>query len=333
MNILFYDHIFHSKTKSSVFFIDILKTFATVNIRYIAPEEINIQSYLDDKDVDVFIFWQIMPSVEVLKNIPSNKIVFIPMYDACCTFTSEKWKQYGRYKFISFSKNIHILLTRMNIRSLYVQYMVPIKSNYQDIVKDEINTIFIWKRTETFNFKRLVRYLEKTGIEKAICHGFEISDRVTSDNIILEYTDGWFENHEEYLQTLSKCHYFLQPRKYEGIGMGFLEAMSLGLCVISPNQATMNEYIINNVTGYLFNSFANICVDPSNYRLISTNSIDFCRRTRIEWEKTIPLIHSFIKSRETSVKKARTCYRNDLRILFKIRLLPFVRRKLGIQDY
>lgn len=333
MNILFYDHIFHSKTKSSIFFIDILKTFATVKIKYIAPEELDSQSYIDDENVDVFIFWQIMPSVGALENIPYNKIIFIPMYDACCAFTSKKWHQYGKYKFISFSKKIHTLLTRMNINSLYIQYMVPIKPNYVNVVKDDKITIFIWKRTKTLNIKKLIRILEEAGIEKAICHGFEISDRVNSDKIILEYTNGWFESHDDYLQIVSKCHYYFQPRKFEGIGMSFLEAMSLGLCVISPNQATMNEYISNNITGYLFNSFNEIRIDKSEYSLISKNSKLYCDELRSKWEKTIPLINTFIKEDRKSFTKIELCYTNDLKIFINIRLIPFIKRMLGLQDY
>ena len=38
---------------------------------------------------------------------------------------------------------------------------------------------------------------------------------------------------------------FISPRKQEGIGMSFLEAMSLGKYIIAINDSTMNEYILN----------------------------------------------------------------------------------------
>lgn len=333
MKILFYDHIFHNKTKSSGFFVNILKSFADVDIVYIAPDELSSQIFSDDKDVDVFIFWQIMPSVKALQNIPYDKIVFIPMYDACCAYTSKKWQQYGKYKFISFSEKVHKLLTKMNIRSLYIQYMVPIKYNNVNVAKDEKITIFIWKRSETLNLKKLIRALENTGIEKAICHGFDFSDRIFSDKIILEYTNGWFDSHDEYIRTISKCHYFLQPRKFEGIGMAFLEAMSLGLCVISPNQATMNEYITNNVTGYLFNSFSDIRIDESLYNSISKNCKSYCKDLRYRWEKTVSLIYPFINERNFSNEKVKSYCLYDLQSFVDIRLIPFVKRKMGLQDY
>lgn len=54
-------------------------------------------------------------------------------------------------------------------------------------------------------------------------------------------------------QYIQKSALYFAPRKYEGIGMSFLEAMASGRCVIAPDYPTMNEYIKNGETGYLYN--------------------------------------------------------------------------------
>ena len=41
------------------------------------------------------------------------------------------------------------------------------------------------------------------------------------------------------------------PRKKEGIGMGHVEALSYGKYLIAFNDATMNEYILNNKIGFI----------------------------------------------------------------------------------
>jgi len=62
------------------------------------------------------------------------------------------------------------------------------------------------------------------------------------------------DSQEKYLTLLKKSNIYIAPRKIEGIGISFLEAMSLGMVVIAYNNGTMNEYIKHNYNGYLFNS-------------------------------------------------------------------------------
>ena len=63
----------------------------------------------------------------------------------------------------------------------------------------------------------------------------------------------WYDTREEMIKDMEKSAVYIAPRLYEGIGMSFLEAMAHGRCVIAPDNPTMNEYITDKVTGYLYN--------------------------------------------------------------------------------
>lgn len=49
-----------------------------------------------------------------------------------------------------------------------------------------------------------------------------------------------------------EANVFFAPRRLEGIGMSFLEAMARGQCVVAPNFPTHSEYITHNVSGLLY---------------------------------------------------------------------------------
>jgi len=57
---------------------------------------------------------------------------------------------------------------------------------------------------------------------------------------------------EQYLKDLVKHNVYVAPRRFEGIGMSFLEAMAMGMCVVAENQPTANEYIVSGQNGILF---------------------------------------------------------------------------------
>ena len=252
MKILFIDHIFHKQTRSSDFFVDILESFSSVDIVYIDPDLTN-KNLLEGvclSEYDRICFWQIMPKSHEISLLPKNRTILIPMYDACCTWTYRKWSQFRGFRFITFCEKIHNILLDLGIASCSVKY-VPEIVRPDSLADSKKKTAFIWKRTPNFNLPLVIQMFKRNGIDKIICHGVSENQRYEDRDIDIEYTNGWFKTHEDYLGILLKCNYFFAPRLYEGIGMGFLEAMGLGLCVISPNQATMNEYIVDNVNGYL----------------------------------------------------------------------------------
>jgi glycosyltransferase involved in cell wall biosynthesis len=92
---------------------------------------------------------------------------------------------------------------------------------------------------------------------------------------------------------LKKSNIYIAPRKIEGIGISFLEAMSLGLVVIAYNYGTMNEYIKHNYNGYLFNS-ETIQINFDNLEEVRNNSKNMVREGWEKWEKDKNIINDFI---------------------------------------
>lgn len=337
MKCLFFDHSFHKQTRSSDFFVSLISGLYDVDVAYIDPSTNEISSSLvtKGKECDLVVFWQIIPSLHILSSFDRSKVLLIPMYDACCILSFKWWISYKQYRFVSFSRKLHNYFLSIGIESFYLQY-VPEIPLIEECKKDVFPTIFIWKRTPNLNLKKLLGILQKNGIKKAICHGFNEYDKNFKCDIILEYTNGWFKDHYEYLKTLSRCHYFFAPRQFEGIGMGFLEAMGLGLCVIAPNESTMNEYI-NGKNGVLFNSISDICFEIDEYEKMSLCARKSFDNYKIQWEGIISAIYPFIQSKDvvsnTNGISWKPIIKEEFYKLFHIRIRNYVRRHFGIQDY
>lgn len=122
------------------------------------------------------------------------------------------------------------------------------------------------------------------GIEKAICHETTEEDKKSRYSIEMEFTNGWYPTHEDYVHAISRCHYYLAPRLYEGIGMSFLEAMGCGLCVLSPNRATMNEYIVDGENGILFESYEELSRKQFDFEHIGQQARRSYLRVQEKWE-------------------------------------------------
>lgn len=337
MKILVIDHLFHKKTKSSDFFFNILHEFAWTDIEYI-DTEINLYDQLTNlsyTSYDRIIFWQIMPPKDIIPLLPYSKTILIPMYDACCTWTYKKWYDYRLFRFISFCLKIHKILIDLGIQSIYVKYAPDVKQP-EGLERHNDLTAFIWRRTDNLKLQEIVRMFKRNGVYNIVCHGFSEDQKIQVEGVNIIYTRGWFKTHEEYLESVSKCHYFFAPRLYEGIGMGFLESMGLGLCVISPNQATMNEYIKDKENGYLFDSLRSFVFNTKLQPIVSQNAMSTYNEVKSNWENDKQNIIKFI-SNESSRPNFQIRYSKfvirDIILLYNYRLKYFIKRKLNLLYY
>ena len=78
-------------------------------------------------------------------------------------------------------------------------------------------------------------------------------DKITLDKYKIEFVKKSFLPHTQYIEYVKNCDVFISPRKQEGIGMGFLEAISLSKYIVSNDDSTMNEYITDRKIGFLIN--------------------------------------------------------------------------------
>ena len=78
-------------------------------------------------------------------------------------------------------------------------------------------------------------------------------DKIFLDKYKIELTKMSFLPHSQYIEYVKNCDVFISPRKQEGIGMSFLEAISMGKYIVSNDDSTMNEYVTDKNIGFLIN--------------------------------------------------------------------------------
>ncbi len=101
---------------------------------------------------------------------------------------------------------------------------------------------------------------------------------------------------------LSKSNVYFAPGLYEGIGLSFLEAMAMGMCVVAPNTATMNEYIIHGVNGLLYNPQDPFPLDFSHADRFGARARKSVENGYKRWVKSIDDILDFVDGKSLSKK-------------------------------
>jgi len=288
--LLFIGHTYHKKTKSSQFMQDILSDYYDIENFYFDPYTDDIQTAFDilkGKKFDVMVLWQIMPSMDKLKQYVSFKhCAFFPMYDGAASREDRIWYQYRDVNIINFSKTLHDELKALGFSSYYFQYFPkPIEiTNFGNE-----KSIFFWQRVNQININTISNLIDLNNIEHIHFH-HAIDPNHTfvepAPDIVAKATHStWFDTREDMQEQMQKSAIYIAPRMFEGIGMSFLEAMAMGRCVIAPNYPTMNEYIKNGENGILYDLNNLQTVDLSHVREIQERAKNYIKSGYENWEK------------------------------------------------
>ena len=286
--IVYVGHSYHNKTKSTAFLIEYLKQFFEV-------EEILDESWLGKPFPDLsfidesylgVIFFQLLPPPKTIKNIKNENILYFPMYDQSGELDYDYWNKYKNLKIVNFSKTLHEKLYAWGLDSTYIQFF-PEPNKF---IPGNHKEIFFWQRTNDINIKILDKIFAnadfKIHIHRATDPGYKFiwPTKDEESRFSISYSD-WFNNKEDLNDILAKKGIYIAPRKFEGIGMGFLEAMAMGKAVVSENNPTMNEYIEDCQTGYFFNRKDLGKIDFSNIKEVQKNAHEFIRAGHAKWIK------------------------------------------------
>lgn len=295
--LLYIGHLFHQRTKSTVFLVDLLKQRYSVEMCFLDPHDSSTYaniSKISQRHYNVLVCFQIMPEVRELETVCTfDRRVFFPMADYFLQMTplnDSIWKQYYNFQIISFSKRVHDELIAHGFSSKYIQFFPkPRKVNCWGDPKK----IFFWQRCSQLNlFKLGVIFnfwdLDKIHLHKVLDPGFEFDPPPVQLKAKMEYSE-WYSTREEMQKDSDKCALYMAPRFYEGIGMSFLEAMAAGRCVVAPDTTTMNEYIVHGKTGLLYHlniqDFSVNCLPPEQDILaIQKNAWNFIAEGYKKWE-------------------------------------------------
>lgn len=233
--VLFIDYEAHKASGSSAFFVELLRRRFDVDQVFVRskhspemPERGHVAGY------DCVVCWQVMPSN--MRALSYGKpLVYVPMYDGE-TGNVAKWmrNRLQGVRAISFCKAESALLKKAGIGPLDVKYYPPVGER----VSGDLRKVFFWERggIKADEVRRMF----------PVESGFEV---VVRSGTIKEGD----EARRSYLTAMSECGVFVAPRRLEGIGLGFLEAMAMGKCVIANDAPTMSEYISNGKNGVLAN--------------------------------------------------------------------------------
>ena len=247
--LLYIGHAYHNKTKSTAFLKEMFARDYDVETFDFDPYNDNMQTHflpLKGKNYDVVVIFQIMPSIEKLRQyISFEHCAFFPMYDGVPPRNDKIWYEYRDVNIINFSRTLHNELKSLGFSSYYFQFFPkPLKITNEGDEK----SIFFWQRINQININTVAKLIDLENIKHIHFHhaidpghefvepGEEINKKATHST--------WFDTREDMQKQMQKSAVYIAPRMFEGIGMSFLEAMAMGRCVIAPNNPTMN--IISN---------------------------------------------------------------------------------------
>ena len=287
--LLYIGHAFHNKTKSSQFIQDLLATKYEITKFDFNPYKDSSKNFkqLAGKKYDVVVLWQIMPKISKLKKyVNYDYISFFPMYDATPEMSNTAWLDYDECNIINFSKTLHEKCKKHGFSSFYIQYF----PKPQEITNQgDEKSVFFWQRRSNISSEHVEKVIGIENINKLYWHNVpDPNEKIIpprnewGDKTIVS---NWFDTKEEANNYLQKASLYFAPREFEGIGMSFLEAMAYGRCVISPDNPTMNEYIVNGENGYLYNLKEPEKIQMDNVRQIQENAYNFIKEGYKKWEE------------------------------------------------
>lgn len=245
---------------------------------------------LNKRNFEKIIFFQSLPRAETLKKLRCQEFIWFPMYDQEAGRKNTYYIPYLRFnlKIISFSQVLAKRFASLGFDCSYYQYFPrPVQDSKQS---KGMNVLF-WLRTQDVSWSivkellgdnpmnALILKLTPDPFQKITLPAHEELKRYK-----VKLVDKWLTQ-EKYFKLLSLCDVFIAPRKREGIGLSFLEAMARGKCVLAPDQPTMNEYIKHGKTGYLYDLGDPQSFDLKDYQRVGQRAWDAIRAGRKRWEQ------------------------------------------------
>ncbi len=328
--LLYIGHTFHRTTRSNEFFLKLLKGSYEVTTLFVDPDVSSRKwdcSKIAGKDFDVVVIWQILFPIRLLRSLVSFRTgICIPMMDGYARGPARwyrpRWAGYAKFRFVSFCRQMHEDLVAHGYDSRYVKYYPEI--DVGDGASRIPDSGFFWYRRPPVTAEVVKSLCDKLGIRHLHLHDKADPNCPPCnigclDEIIAAHTT-WFDDQAQMKDCVRRCIYYFAPREYEGIGMGFLEAMAMGCIVVAPNRPTMSEYIEDGKTGFLYDvdtpdSFAPVHIDVVKMRNDIIASIE---KGQWEWrqeaQELISLldapIEEFMRSRHEAEGRLRVMKRS-----------------------
>jgi hypothetical protein len=204
---------------------------------------------------EITIFCQLPPTEKWLEACVSP-VVWIPMADAI--YYPPNIDHHPHVRIVAFSEIAKKTADRLGLPVFPIRYYVN-PEKFPPASFDGERVMLYWNRTGLFYRRFLIRLCRVMRINRLIFRS-AIDPRVDESayyelpahsGITEIETHPTLTSHADYLALLNRANIFIAPRKVEGVGIAFLEAMARGCCVIAYDGVTMNDYIQHGKNGIL----------------------------------------------------------------------------------
>lgn len=293
MRIALLVHSYHKITGSSDFLADILRKLGSVETYFDeswAQHRADWVANFRPQEFDCIVVFQAHECFQYI-NADHPNIVFVPMYDAMISKGTLYWhEKFNSAKTLCFSSALHRQVTLRSSALAYFQYY-PNPTQYPQVEDYSSPHGYYWRRRNEINNRVIERLTKGFKFEHFTLHnvpdpggGSEHEARGPRVDAASYTVTGWLGSAASHLENLSKHNIYFAPRLREGIGFGFLKAMSMGLCVVAPNTATHNEYMAQACTGLLYRPEKPEAGDLTRYREMGLRARESMERGRRRWE-------------------------------------------------
>lgn len=181
-----------------------------------------------------------------------TKVICCPMYDASRNRPADFFPTGGHILYVNMCRKLHQSISAQGGKSLYYQYAPDPKTLPTTDWGKPLQAHF-WEREpgdmDCRGAEIIARRLGSQSLDFRLFRDKDLS--LASGEAQKKATQQW-GSHEGHLKRIAESQIFIAPRRFEGIGMAFLEAMAMGCVVVAENQATANEYILHRSTGLLY---------------------------------------------------------------------------------
>ncbi len=298
MNVAYLANSFHLKrTGSANFFIELLHQF--FGPLSVIPHK-EAWAELPKKKWDLIVVWQKPYSPEELEAFGAERLVLVPMYDDT-PYDEVFWGKYRNFKVFCFSSTLEKLLGSYGVPAWGLRYY-PEPSPRRAASPSSGLRGFFWPRTRAIDWNLVKKLIGETRFSNIHLHWTPDVhgdlppplDEAERESEVISLSS-WFRDSGEYLDMLAAANVFFAPRRAEGIGMSFLEAMAMGLCVAAPRGPTMSEYIEDGRNGILYDPDDPRPLDFSRVRELGEAARSSCESGRQAWLKALPELRSFLE--------------------------------------
>lgn len=300
-------HSHHRVTASSAFFLELLsRHFEVATIwdeswKPGAPPL--LASAINVLQPDIVLFWQRLLSRCELRKLVCRRVFWAPMRDDV-DGSARTWRRLhaSGVRLINFCREAHEMFSRLGFISLYVQYWPPGQPANLDL-SDAAPTglkVFFWIRRQELGWGVLKALLGDTRPDQIVLRlaadpgeGLTLPSQDEIAEYRIELITTWLDQ-AQYSALLGDCDVFIAPRRVEGIGLSFLEAMAMGKAVVAPNCPTMNEYVDHGRNGYLYDPAAPAAIDFSGVAAVRRQALADVAQGHAAWLETQARIIDFL---------------------------------------